>query len=44
MVLFYPQFDKKFEIYIDASDFAISKVLMQEKRPEAFESKKLSKR
>jgi hypothetical protein len=35
-------FDKDFEIHSDASDFAIRGVLMQEGRPVAFESKKLS--
>ncbi len=35
-------FDKDFEIHSDASDFAIRGVLVQEGRPMAFESKKLS--
>ncbi len=35
-------FDKDFEIHFDASDFAIGRVLMQEGRSVAFESKKLS--
>ncbi len=35
-------FDKDFEIHSDASDFAIERVLMQDGRPVAFESKKLN--
>jgi len=35
-------FDKEFEIHSDAFDFAIGGVLVQEGRPVAFESKKLS--
>jgi hypothetical protein len=35
-------FDKDFEIHFDASNFAIKGVLMQDGRPMAFESKKLS--
>ena len=40
-VLKFPEFKKPFEVHTDASDFAIG-VLMQEGRPVAFESKKLS--
>jgi len=41
-VLKLPDFDKDFEIHSNASDFAIGGVLVQEERPLAFESKKLS--
>jgi len=41
-VLKLPDFDKEFDIHFDASDFAIVGVLVQEGRPVAFESKKLS--
>jgi len=37
-----PNFDKDFEIHSDASDFVIRRVLVQDGRPVAFESKKLS--
>jgi hypothetical protein len=37
-----PDFDKDFEIHSNAFDFAIGRVLMQNGRPVAFESKKLS--
>ncbi len=42
LVLKSPDFDKDFKIHSDASDFAIGGVLVQEGRPVAFESKKLS--
>ncbi len=35
-------FDKDFEMHSDASDFAIGRVLVQDGRPVAFESKKLN--
>jgi len=35
-------FDKDFEIHSDAFDFAIGRVLVQDGKPVAFESKKLS--
>ncbi len=41
-VLKLSDFDKDFEIHSNASDFAIGGVLVQEGRPVAFESKKLS--
>jgi hypothetical protein len=42
LVLKLLDFDKNFEIHFDASDFAIGRVLVQEGRLVAFESKKLS--
>jgi hypothetical protein len=42
-VLKLPDFDKDFEIHFDAFNFAIGGILMQDGRPVAFESKKLSK-
>ncbi len=41
-VLKLPDFNKDFEIHSDASDFAIGGVIVQDGRPMAFESKKLS--
>jgi hypothetical protein len=41
-VLKLPDFDNEFEIHSDASNFVIGGVLVQEGRPMAFESKKLS--
>ncbi len=41
-VLKLPDFDKDFEIHSNASDFAIERILVQEAKPVAFESKKLS--
>ncbi len=41
-VLKLPNFDKDFEIHSNASDFAIEGILVQDGRPMAFESKKLS--
>ena len=41
-MLKFPEVKKPFEVHTDASNFAIGGVIMQEGRPVAFESKKLS--
>ena len=41
-MLKFPEFKKPFKVPTDASGFAIERILMQKKRPVAFESKKLS--
>ena len=42
-VLKYLEFDKAFEVHMDASDFAIGEVLMQDGHLVAYESKKLTR-
>ena len=42
LVLKFPELKKLFEVHTNASDFAIRSVLMQEGRPVALKSKKLS--
>lgn len=39
----YPQFNKTFEIYIDASRYQLGAVISQQNKPIAFYSKKLNK-
>ena len=41
-ILAYPNFNKKFTIYTDASDFQLGAVIMQEGKPLAFYSRKLT--
>ena len=41
-ILAYPDFNKKFSIYTDASDFQLGAVIMQEGKPLAFYSRKLT--
>lgn len=40
-VLRFPMFDKPFEVHVDASDQAIGGVLVHDKHPIAYESKKI---
>jgi hypothetical protein len=42
LMLKLPDFDKDFEIHFNAFDFVIGRILVQEGKPVAFESKKLS--
>ena len=42
-VLTLPEFSKTFEIHTDASEFSIGGVLMQDRHPIPFESRKLNK-
>ncbi|KAK4380946.1 Retrovirus-related Pol polyprotein from transposon gypsy [Sesamum angolense] len=41
LVLKLPQFDKPFEVQVDASNWAVGGMLVQDKHPVAFESRKL---
>ena len=42
VLLAYPQFDKPFQVYTDASDLQLGGVIMQEGRPLAYYSRKLN--
>ena len=42
VILAYPDFSKKFTIFTDASDFQLGAVIMQENKPLAFYSRKLT--
>jgi hypothetical protein len=42
VILAYPDFDKPFHIYTDASDHQLRAVIMQDKKPLAFYSRKLN--
>jgi RNase H-like domain found in reverse transcriptase len=42
ILLSYPDFDKPFHIYTDASDHQLGAVIMQDKKPLAFYSRKLN--
>jgi hypothetical protein len=40
-MLKFPEFDKAFEVYMHASDFAIGRVFIQDARPIAYKSRKM---
>jgi hypothetical protein len=42
IMLTYPQFDKPFHVYTDASELQIRGVIMQDSKPLGFFSKKLT--
>ena len=42
-LLTFPDFNKEFHIYTDASDFQLGAVIMQDNKPLAFYSRKLNK-